>query len=147
MAKINRGSITFPHLKIRKQRTMLQRETKPYFTYIYRRLVKSLIEEKEISNWDLKIAGQCFKNFDLRDVNSLPGFKNYSGKSSYSATITIAKLSGEFLINLGQIGEVAELKVNGKLVGRTIEQNSTFAITPFLKVGPNKIETVNNLAI
>ena len=80
-------------------------------------------------------------------MNSLPGFKNYSGKSSYSATITIAKLSGEFLINLGQIGEVAELKVNGKLVGRTIEQNSTFAITPFLKVGPNKIETVNNLAI
>ena len=105
--------------------------------------------KKKISNWDLKIAGQCFKNFDLRDVNSLPGFKNYSGKSSYSATITIAKLSGEFLINLGQIGEVAELKVNGKLVGRTIEQNSTFAITPFLKVGPNKIEveTVNNLAI
>ena len=93
----------------------------PIFTYIYRRLVKSLIEEKEISNWDLKIAVQCFKNFDLRDVNSLPGFKNYSGKSSYSATITIAKLSGEFLINLGQIGEVAELKVNGKLVGRTIE--------------------------
>ncbi|WP_223902827.1 hypothetical protein [Lactobacillus laiwuensis] len=82
-------------------------------------------------------------------MNSLPGFKNYSGKSSYSATITIAKLSGEFLINLGQIGEVTELKVNGKLVGRTIEQNSTFAITPFLKVGPNKIEieTVNNLAI
>lgn len=80
-------------------------------------------------------------------MNSLPGSKNYSGKSSYSATITIAKLSGEFLINLGQIGEVAELKVNGKLVGRTIEQNSTFAITPFLKVGPNKIETVNNLAI
>ena len=110
---------------------------------------KSLIEEKEISNWDLKITGQCFKNFDLRDVNSLPGFKNYSGKSSYSVTITIAKLSGEFLINLGQIGEVAELKVNGKLVGRTIEQNSTFAITPFLKVGSNKIEieTVNNLAI
>ena len=110
---------------------------------------KSLIEEKEISNWDLKIAGQCFKNFELRDVNALPGFKNYSGKSSYSTTITVDKLLDEFKINLGQIGEVAELKVNGKLVGRTIEQNTIFAITPFLKIGSNKIEveTVNNLAI
>ena len=110
---------------------------------------KSLIKEKEISNWDLKIAGQCFKNFELRDVNSLPGFKNYSGKSSYSTTITVEKLLDEFKINLGQIGEVAELKVNGKLVGRTIEQNTIFAITPFLKIGSNKIEveTVNNLAI
>lgn len=110
---------------------------------------KSLIKEKEISNWDLKIAGQCFKNFGLRDVNALPGFKNYSGKSSYSATITVEKLLDEFKIDLGQIGEVAELKVNGKLVGRTIEQNTTFAITPFLKIGSNKIEveTVNNLAI
>ena len=110
---------------------------------------KSLIKEKEISNWDLKIAGQCFKNFELRDVNALPGFKNYSGKSSYSTTITVDKLLDEFKINLGQIGEVAELKVNGKLVGRTIEQNTIFAITPFLKIGSNKIEveTVNNLAI
>lgn len=110
---------------------------------------KSLIKAKEILNWDLKIAGHCFKNFNLRDVNSLPGFNNYSGKSSYSTTITVDKLLDKFMINLGQIGEVAELKVNGKLVGRTIEQNTTFAITPFLKVGSNKIEveTVNNLAI
>ena len=110
---------------------------------------KSLIKEKEILNWNLKIAGHCFKNFELRDVNSLPGLNNYSGKSNYSTTITIDKLLDEFVINLGQIGEVAELKVNGKLVGKTIEQNTTFAITPFLKVGPNKIEveTVNNLAI
>ena len=82
-------------------------------------------------------------------MNALPGFNNYSGKSSYSTTITVDKLLDEFKINLGQIGEVAELKVNGKLVGRTIEQNTIFAITPFLKIGSNKIEveTVNNLAI
>ena len=94
---------------------------------------KSLIKEKEILNWNLKIAGHCFKSFELRDVNSLPGLNNYSGKISYSTTITIDKLLDEFVINLGQIGEVAELKVNGKLVGKTIEQNTTFAITPFLK--------------
>lgn len=110
---------------------------------------KLLIDEKEISNWDLRIEDQYFKSFELRDVNSLPGLENYSGKSSYSTIIKIDKLSDEFMINIGQIGEVAELKVNGKLVGRTIEQNSIFAITSFLKVGTNKIEieTVNNLAI
>lgn len=52
------------------------------------------------------------------------------------------------MINLGQLGEIAQFNINNKAAEKTIEQNQSFDVTPFLKLGQNKItvEVINNLA-
>lgn len=107
------------------------------------------IKSEKIAEWDLDIENKHFTNFNLRDINELTGLENYAGRSIYKTTLELESLSSKLVLSLGKIGEVAKLKINGRLVGRAIEQNPEFDITSFVKIGKNKveIEIVNNLAI
>lgn len=107
------------------------------------------LAEKEIDHWDLEIENKKITNFHLGDINELPGLENYAGKIIYTSVINLKSLSAKIMINLGQLGEIAQLGINNKTVGKTIEQNQSFDVTSFLKLGQNKItvEVINNLAI
>lgn len=52
------------------------------------------------------------------------------------------------MINLGQLGGIAQFSINNKTVRKAIKQNQSFDVTPFLKLDQNKItvKVINNLA-
>ena len=73
--------------------------------------------------------------------------KYYSGTAAYITEFDIDQVAKnkDYFINLGRVGVMAEVTVNGKLIGGTWIAPYTLDITDFIKPGKNtlKIEVVN----
>ncbi|HQS68572.1 MAG: glycoside hydrolase [Novosphingobium sp. 28-62-57] len=78
-----------------------------------------------------------------------PGVKHFSGIATYSTTFTLPKAAkpGEALwLNLGQVGEIAEVTVNGKLAGHAWHKPWRVDISAAAKRGRNTLQVrVGNL--
>ena len=75
------------------------------------------------------------------------GIKYFSGTATYKSTFTAPKnLKGEYVINLGNVKNVAEVLVNGKSLGTVWKKPFKVEIGETLKMGENSIEIkVTNL--
>jgi hypothetical protein len=86
----------------------------------------------------------------LGDWSEIDGLKAYSGGALYGKTISISldDLKHQLEIDLGDLVSSAELFVNGKSGGIRLSPPWKFNITPFAKLGENKIEVMiyNTLA-
>jgi hypothetical protein len=86
----------------------------------------------------------------LGDWSEIDGLKAYSGGALYRKTISISPddLKHQLEIDLGDLVSSAELFVNGKSGGIRLSPPWKFNITPFAKLGENKIEVMiyNTLA-
>ena len=71
-----------------------------------------------------------------------PGIRYFSGVATYRSSFTVPAGTepGDLTIDLGKIGDVAEVYVNGSYTGTALFSPNTVAIGRFAKAGPNTIE-------
>lgn len=117
------GSIPkdLPKMKHRVERTTL-----PLLFDIY---VKD--EEKE----DYRLLAQQSQPFDITAPDCIPKF---SGTVRY--TTELDRVDGFDVIDLGQVGDTAEVWLNGNYLGARINAPYKFTMTGALKNGKNKLE-------
>ncbi|MFV0606816.1 MAG: glycosyl hydrolase [Niabella sp.] len=74
-------------------------------------------------------------------------YTNFSGTAMYSTTVNLKKNeANEYLLQLGELYETAQIRVNGKFVGYIYSIPYQLRIGKYLKQGVNKIEIeVSNL--
>lgn len=77
-------------------------------------------------------------------AHSDPGIRYFSGVGSYTRTLEVAAswLRGpdRLMLNLGTVGEVAEVRINGKLVGTAWKPPYRVDVTDFIRAGSNALE-------
>jgi hypothetical protein len=75
------------------------------------------------------------------------GIKYFSGTASYKSTFMAPKnLKGEYMIDLGEVKNVAEVLVNGKSLGTVWKKPFKVELSDAFKMGENSIEIkVTNL--
>ena len=112
---------------------------------------KQKAEEKMLSlSWKVSLAEQgnekfkfykeTDKLFNVTGRNELPEF---SGHIKYEANFFAEK--GSYVLDLGYVGEIAEINVNGKNLGSRVYPPYAFDISEALINGDNKLEiTVTN---
>lgn len=89
-------------------------------------------------------------NFKLQNINHIDGYEEFSGNMRYKTTISFETVPKVVNINLGRVGEVAELWINGKQVDTLISRPYAFNnIQDYFQAGDNLVEVVvtNNLGI
>jgi hypothetical protein len=103
-------------------------------------------------SFDPKWGGPAKIRFDaLTDwtKHAEDGIKFYSGTAIYRKTFTLSALpdrGGQLMLDLGEVREVAEVRVNGKDLGVVWTKPARVNITSAVKVGYNELEvTVVNL--
>ncbi|MEZ2715127.1 glycoside hydrolase [Niallia circulans] len=80
---------------------------------------------------------------NLININKLPGLECFSGNFKYTSTFNSIDLTGDrFILDLGIVNEIAEVKLNGELVGIKICTPYSFEITDYLQKGINHLEIV-----
>jgi hypothetical protein len=80
--------------------------------------------------------------------NTDPGIKYFSGTAAYDNTFTVSMLTknARYLLDLGDVKNIAEVVVNGKTVGTVWKKPFRLDITDALKAGSNTVQVrVTNL--
>jgi hypothetical protein len=73
--------------------------------------------------------------------HSEPAIQYYSGIAAYSQDVDVSFSSGErVFLEVGNVGEMAEVKVNGQSCGSIWAAPYRLEITKALKLGKNRIE-------
>jgi alpha-L-rhamnosidase/Glycosyl hydrolases family 2, sugar binding domain len=92
-------------------------------------------------------ASTTFTELKSFTENTDSGIKYFSGTATYQSIFTAPKdLKGEYLIDLGEVKNVAEVIVNGKSVGMLWKKPFKIELNNVLKTGENSIEIkVTNL--
>jgi len=82
------------------------------------------------------------------NVNSPDFYPDFSGKMKYDFTIDVEKADNGVFLDLGRVGQNAEVWVNGKYCGIRISQPYLFEITNSVNVGQNDVTVIvsNTLA-
>jgi hypothetical protein len=76
---------------------------------------------------------------ELTDWRTWPRLAEYSGTKRYTRTIQVDDPRG-LAIDLGEVGEIAELRVNGKPAGVRIAPPYRWDLAPLAHSGENTIE-------
>lgn len=71
-----------------------------------------------------------------------PGVKYFSGVSRYESSFELSRrpAGGPLWLDLGVVGDVAEVRVNGRFVGTTWKAPDRLDIAPFARAGRNRLE-------
>ncbi|HEX7853657.1 MAG TPA: glycosyl hydrolase [Sphingobium sp.] len=75
--------------------------------------------------------------------NADPGIRYFFGVASYRTTLTVSRSAARerhLLLDLGKVGDLAEVWVNGKLAGSPWAAPYRVDITSFVKPGANRLE-------
>lgn len=95
------------------------------------------------TNWGGPAAAQ-FDSLVSWTERPEPGIKFYSGTATYSKTFEVkaesAKRKAEILLDLGNVRELAEVRVNGKSCGITWSPPFRVDITAAVQPGTNRLE-------
>jgi hypothetical protein len=67
------------------------------------------------------------------------GMAKFSGLLDYTKTIQISKVDQQMFLDLGKVGQVAEVWVNGKSVGKRLWQPYRFEVSKALRPGKNEV--------
>ena len=87
--------------------------------------------------WDENRAKKCTSPNGITGRDEIPHF---SGHVKYEAEFETE--AGKALLDLGYVGEVAELYINDKFVGEKLFPPYRFDISGFLKDGKNKMMVI-----
>jgi hypothetical protein len=111
----------------------------------YRKLPASGAAPVEIRNWAVRldnpevpdIPGTTMETLvDLKDTEE---YKNFMGTATYTASFKVDGSLPKYL-NLGKVGNIAEVKINGKPAGLYWYGDPIMNITSLVKTGDNVIE-------
>ena len=81
--------------------------------------------------------------FDLT-TSTKPEIKYFAGTATYKTTFNApkAKSGHTYKIDLGQVYEMAKVKLNGRYIGGVWTPPYTLDVTPYLKAGHNELEVI-----
>ena len=84
----------------------------------------------------------------LPDVTADPAHSRFCGTIRYETSIQLSGQTGGFVLDLGQVGETAEVWVNGKSCGAAIQSPYLFDLSGLLQPGENQltVEVINSPA-
>ncbi|MDO6414145.1 glycosyl hydrolase [Sphingomonas sp. BIUV-7] len=74
------------------------------------------------------------------ELQADPGVKFFSGVARYTSDLTVPRETKGALLDLGQVGDVAELRVNGKLVGIVWHAPFRLDLSRFIHAGKNSVD-------
>ena len=77
---------------------------------------------------------------DLVDLKDTEAYKNFMGVATYTANVNIPAGSLPRYLNLGKVGYIAEVTINGKPAGLHWYGDAVLDVTGLLKAGDNTIE-------
>ncbi len=80
------------------------------------------------------------ENLAPLEQNADPRVRYFSGVATYSADVVLANPSGALTLDLGKIGDVAEVRFNGKLVGTAWHAPYRIDLGATAQRGRNRIE-------
>ncbi len=118
----------------------------PYFSYEVQRQKLPLKFDISIMDEDEKEYRKIVTNSECVDITAPDMFPHFSGNIRYETTF---ESKDEFdAIDLGQVGEVAEVWLNDKYLGARINAPYKFKLSNALQKGENKLVVLvkNNLA-
>lgn len=92
--------------------------------------------------WDAPASLSIGSLVSWKDMNISDEGKAYSGTAAYSKTFKIKKLKKDamYILNLGDVRQLAEVSVNGKQAGKLWVAPYEIDITGFLRKGKNSLE-------
>lgn len=85
---------------------------------------------------------QSLTDFEDTDIKYFSGFAHYN--INFKAPVSYLNKGGKVLLDLGQIGVTASVKLNGKLLGTVWYANTQFDVSALLKEENNLQVTVGN---
>lgn len=102
-------------------------------------------EELTINDWQASLHHSCeawTKTMSMPQLKDLKDteYVNFMGDITYTATVKIDGKNLPKYLNLGEVHEIAELKINGKPLGVRWFGNRTYDVSGLLKAGYNVIE-------
>jgi len=104
-------------------------------------------EGTEIKNWKVSFVNPEVPDVPpavldtLADLKDLPDYQNFMGTATYTATVELPS-AGQLprYLNLGKVGYIAEVSVNGKPAGLHWYGNAVLEVGGLLTPGTNTIE-------
>ena len=100
----------------------------------------------ELKNWKVSLVNPEVPDVpdtvmvDLVDLKDTETYKNFMGVATYSTTVNVPEGSIPVCLNLGKVGNIAEVTVNGKAAGIYWYGNAVMDVTGLLGAGENTIE-------
>ena len=108
----------------------------------------TLISEETVSNvFDVSLAETLekyepyIKTDKLFNVTGRAHKPRFSGNIRYETTLNLKK-ADKIMLDLGEVGEAATVKLNGKRAGNRIAPPYIFDITDLVKNGENNLEII-----
>ena len=87
--------------------------------------------------WVFRPAGESDSFFNVTAADRYPRF---SGKMRYTFSLPVAKKPrGTLALDLGRVGQIAELSVNGTPLGIRVTPPYRFDVTDVLREGDNRV--------
>ncbi len=91
--------------------------------------------------WEVTAARQAARKVKtLADWRRWTELGEFSGTVTYRKTLMVAAGAGPLALDLGEVGEIAALRVNGKSAGVRIAPPYVFDISKMVRAGENVIE-------
>lgn len=118
----------------------------PYFTYEAERCALPILFDIDIMQEGESEYSSLAKNSECFDISAPNRISRFSGKIRYRATFNAR--NGFSVIDLGQVGEVAQAWLNGAFLGTRINAPYKFSMKDALRDGENVLEVIvtSNLA-
>ncbi len=85
-------------------------------------------------------AGAQFDRLTPLQENGQPGIRYFSGVATYATRFTASRGKGKILIDLGTVGDIAEVHVNGQVAGIAWKPPYRVDITKAIRAGENSLE-------
>ncbi len=97
--------------------------------------------ESVSGGWEVVSRGQAARRVSaLDDWRRWEGLDQFAGTVTYCTTLRLAAGAAPVALDLGEVGEIAELRVNGRNAGVRIAPPYVFDITKLVHAGENQIE-------
>jgi hypothetical protein len=124
------------------------------FVFMFNKLPGSAPEYKplpvrtegiELKNWKVVLENPEVKDVpdttmaDLKDLKDIEAYKNFMGTATYTTSINVTGAIPSYL-NLGKVGYIADVTVNGKPAGIHWYGNSVLDVSGLIVKGDNLIE-------
>ena len=100
----------------------------------------------EVKNWQVSFVNPEVPDVPptvmdtLADLKDIPAYQNFMGVATYTATVDLPSGKLPRYLNLGQVGYIAEVTINGKPAGLHWYGDAVLEVDGLLKPGPNTIE-------
>ena len=90
--------------------------------------------------WTLQLGEQVIRDAQLDDWRNIPQLADSYGVAVYTTRFSLENSATKYVLDLGEVYYTAEVRINGKTVGKRIWKPFRFDITDYVHSGANVLE-------